>query len=63
MVHKGGASGPSIVGTVVMTAPVAPSTAWVWTLRVRNGPDATTRPANVWVTSSGGGQVGPVTLN
>ncbi len=61
-VRAGGPTGP-VIGTATVAAPVAPATTGVWTLRIRTGPAATTRPANVYVTSDGGGQIGPVTLN
>ncbi len=61
-VRAGGATG-RVIGTAVVAAPVAPATTGVWTLRIRTGPDATTRPQNVYVTSTGGGRIGPVTLN
>jgi Chitobiase/beta-hexosaminidase C-terminal domain/Fibronectin type III domain len=61
-VRTGGFAGP-IAAQATVAAPVAPAVNGTWTIRIRTGPLATTKPAQIWVTSSGGGQTGPVTVN
>ncbi|SDG31410.1 fibronectin type III domain-containing protein [Klenkia brasiliensis] len=59
-IRSGGPTGP-VLGTAVVGTPAAGAATGTWTFRLRTAA-AGTRPADVYVTSSGGGQVGPVTL-
>ena len=61
-VRTGGFAGP-IGAQATVAAPVAPAVNGTWTIRIRTGTLATTKPAQIWITSSGGGQSGPVTVN
>ncbi len=58
-VRSGGPAG-TVLGTATVGAPAAGAVTGTWTVRQRNG--VATRPATVYVTSSGGAVVGPVTL-
>ncbi|WP_336028512.1 fibronectin type III domain-containing protein [Geodermatophilus sp. FMUSA9-8] len=60
-IRANGPTGP-VIGTATVAQPAAGAVTGVWTLRVRTGQYATTRPTNVFAVSSGGGQVGPITL-
>lgn len=61
-IRTGGFAGPiASQGTVGAITP--PAVTGTWTIRIRTGALATTKPAQIWVTSSGGGQTGPVTVN
>jgi hypothetical protein len=60
-IRTGSATGPSI-GSGPVTAAVAPATGGVFDLRIRNGAAPTRNPGQIWITSSQGGVVGPVTV-
>jgi Chitobiase/beta-hexosaminidase C-terminal domain/Fibronectin type III domain len=62
-IRTGGFAGP-VATTTLVPAPIAPASVGTWTVRIRTGPlAAAPKPGQIWVTSSGGGQVGPVTVN
>ncbi len=60
--RTGGFTGP-IGAQATVAAPVPPAVNGAWSIRIRTGPLATTRPAQIWVTSTGGGRTGPVAVN
>jgi hypothetical protein len=60
-VRRGAANGPSL-GTVTVTAAVAPATLNDFNLRLRNGAAPATNPGTIFVTGGNGGVGGPFTV-
>ena len=60
-VRTDSATGP-VLGSAVVTAAAPPATGGEYAVRLRNTAAGTSNPGRVWVTSTGGGVAGPVTV-
>jgi hypothetical protein len=62
-VHRDSFAGPTITGmTGTLTPAVAPATGTTFDIRTTKAAAPTATPGKIWITSSNGGQLGPITV-